>query len=67
MHHQVNLCPLSPKFNAALIDCSGIGSQMWVVILGRVISGMGGGGCMTISSVIITGKEYLEFPKLKLN
>lgn len=40
---------------------------MWVVILGRVISGMGGGGCMTISSVIITGKEDLEFPKLKLN
>ncbi|KAJ5358363.1 uncharacterized protein N7496_010776 [Penicillium cataractarum] len=33
---------------------SGVGSQMWVVILGRAISGMGGGGCMTISSVIIT-------------
>ncbi|OOQ87441.1 efflux pump antibiotic resistance protein [Penicillium brasilianum] len=33
---------------------SGVGSQLWVVILGRAISGMGGGGCMTISSVIIT-------------
>ncbi|KAJ5150853.1 uncharacterized protein N7482_010105 [Penicillium canariense] len=35
-----------------IISC--IGSQMWVVVLGRAISGMGGGGCMTISSVIIT-------------
>ncbi|KAJ5602221.1 hypothetical protein N7510_011755 [Penicillium lagena] len=33
---------------------SGIGSQMWVVILGRAISGVGGAGTMTISSVIIT-------------
>jgi predicted MFS family arabinose efflux permease len=34
--------------------CSGIGTQMWVVILGRAISGMGGAGTMTISSIIIT-------------
>ncbi|KAJ6016644.1 hypothetical protein N7451_000023 [Penicillium sp. IBT 35674x] len=33
---------------------SGVGSQMWIVILGRAISGMGGAGTMTISSVIIT-------------
>lgn len=29
---------------------------MWVVILGRAISGMGGAGTMTISSIIITGE-----------
>ncbi|OGE49023.1 hypothetical protein PENARI_c024G02573 [Penicillium arizonense] len=33
---------------------SGIGSQMWMVVLGRGISGMGGAGIMTISSVVIT-------------
>ncbi|KAJ6089274.1 hypothetical protein N7467_004490 [Penicillium canescens] len=33
---------------------SGIGSQMWMVVLGRSISGMGGAGIMTISSVVIT-------------
>ena len=27
---------------------------MWVVILGRAISGMGGAGIMTISSIMIT-------------
>lgn len=27
---------------------------MWVVIFGRAISGMGGAGIMTISSIIIT-------------
>ena len=36
---------------------SGLGSQMWVVILGRAISGMGGAGTMTIGSVIITGES----------
>ncbi|KAJ5112038.1 hypothetical protein N7532_000083 [Penicillium argentinense] len=40
-------------FAVGCIIC-GIGSQMWVVILGRAISGMGGAGTMTISSVIIT-------------
>jgi MFS family permease len=30
---------------------------MWVVILGRAICGMGGGGIMTISSIIITGEN----------
>ncbi|CAI7639569.1 unnamed protein product [Penicillium glandicola] len=33
---------------------SGIGPQMWMVIFGRAISGMGGAGIMTISSIIIT-------------
>ncbi|KAJ5337246.1 Vacuolar membrane amino acid uptake transporter [Penicillium brevicompactum] len=33
---------------------SGIASQMNLVILGRAISGMGGAGTMTISSIIIT-------------
>ncbi|KAJ5882627.1 uncharacterized protein N7529_001299 [Penicillium soppii] len=33
---------------------SGIGTNMWLVILGRAISGMGGAGIMTISSIIIT-------------
>ncbi|KAJ6028940.1 uncharacterized protein N7446_011719 [Penicillium canescens] len=33
---------------------SGIGSQMWMVVLGRSISGMGGAGIMTVSSVVIT-------------
>ncbi|KAJ6100452.1 hypothetical protein N7499_000082 [Penicillium canescens] len=33
---------------------SGIGSQMWIVVLGRSISGMGGAGIMTVSSVVIT-------------
>ncbi|KAJ5761771.1 uncharacterized protein N7511_005153 [Penicillium nucicola] len=33
---------------------SGIGSNMWVVVLGRAISGSGGAGIMTISSIIIT-------------
>lgn len=42
---------------------SGIGHNMWVVILGRAICGMGGGGIMTISSIIITGEDS---PKSKL-
>ncbi|OQE84119.1 hypothetical protein PENNAL_c0029G09852 [Penicillium nalgiovense] len=33
---------------------SGLGIHMWVVILGRATSGMGGAGIMTISSIIIT-------------
>ncbi|KAJ6142514.1 hypothetical protein N7471_001967 [Penicillium samsonianum] len=33
---------------------SGLGTHMWVVIWGRAISGMGGAGIMTISSIIIT-------------
>ncbi|CAG8048461.1 unnamed protein product [Penicillium olsonii] len=33
---------------------SGLASQMGMVILGRAISGMGGAGTMTISSIIIT-------------
>ncbi|CAG8416725.1 unnamed protein product [Penicillium salamii] len=33
---------------------SGVASQMRMVILGRAISGMGGAGTMTISSIIIT-------------
>ncbi|KAG6811800.1 hypothetical protein H0H92_005816 [Tricholoma furcatifolium] len=33
---------------------SGIGSQMWIVVLGRAVSGMGGAGIMTVGSVIIT-------------
>ncbi|KAJ5037809.1 hypothetical protein NUH16_011410 [Penicillium rubens] len=33
---------------------SGLGTHMWVVILGRAISGMGGAGIMAISSIIIT-------------
>ena len=37
---------------------------MWIVILGRAISGMGGAGTMTISSVIITG-THLRQPTLK--
>ncbi|KAJ5248600.1 hypothetical protein N7468_000051 [Penicillium chermesinum] len=40
-------------FAVGCIIC-GLGSQMWVVILGRAISGIGGAGTMTISSVIIT-------------
>lgn len=39
--------------SAILTTSSGIGSQMWPVILGRAISGMGGAGIMTISSIII--------------
>ncbi|CAG8885688.1 unnamed protein product [Penicillium egyptiacum] len=33
---------------------SGLGIHMWVVILGRAVSGMGGAGIMTMSSIIIT-------------
>ncbi|KAJ9492399.1 hypothetical protein VN97_g827 [Penicillium thymicola] len=33
---------------------SGLGTHMWVVVFGRAISGMGGAGIMTISSIIIT-------------
>ncbi|KAJ5689841.1 hypothetical protein N7462_004233 [Penicillium macrosclerotiorum] len=40
-------------FAVGCIIC-GLGSQMWIVILGRAISGLGGAGTMTISSVIIT-------------
>lgn len=28
---------------------------MWMVIVGRAISGIGGSGIMTVSSIIITG------------
>ncbi|CAI7588887.1 unnamed protein product [Penicillium pancosmium] len=40
-------------FAVGCIIC-GVGPQMWTVILGRAISGMGGAGTMIISSVIIT-------------
>lgn len=60
LHYKVYLSSPSSKETVILTDSSGIGSQMWVVILGRAISGMGGGGCMTISSVIITGKKDSE-------
>ncbi|CAL5869948.1 uncharacterized protein PFLUO_LOCUS4181 [Penicillium psychrofluorescens] len=40
-------------FAVGCIIC-GVGSQMWMIILGRAISGVGGAGTMTISSVIIT-------------
>ncbi|KAJ5995873.1 hypothetical protein N7481_002850 [Penicillium waksmanii] len=40
-------------FAVGCIIC-GIGPQMWTIILGRAISGMGGAGTMIISSVIIT-------------
>ncbi|KAJ6117737.1 hypothetical protein N7512_007462 [Penicillium capsulatum] len=33
---------------------SGVARQLWVVILGRAVSGMGGAGKMTVGSVIIT-------------
>ena len=36
-------------------DTSGIGQTLWMVILGRAISGIGGAGIMTVSSIIITG------------
>jgi len=42
---------------------SGIGHDMWVVILGRAVSGMGGAGTMTVSSIIITGKIELQFKR----
>ncbi|KAJ5909236.1 hypothetical protein N7495_001918 [Penicillium taxi] len=40
-------------FAMGCIIC-GIAPQLWLVILGRIISGAGGAGIMTISSVIIT-------------
>ena len=36
-------------------DTSGVGQTMWMVILGRAVSGIGGAGIMTVSSIIITG------------
>lgn len=44
---------LAPQVRILTVN-SGIGSQMWMVVLGRAISGSGGAGIMTISSVIIT-------------
>jgi MFS family permease len=44
-----------------LTIASGVGHDMWVVILGRAISGMGGAGTMTISSIIITGETERRF------
>lgn len=38
-----------------LTQLSGIGHVMPIVILGRIISGMGGAGIMAMSSIIITG------------
>lgn len=52
MHSQVSHFPL--RNNLVLTGCSGVASQMGMVILGRAISGMGGAGTMTISSIIIT-------------
>ncbi|QRD90971.1 putative efflux pump antibiotic resistance protein [Aspergillus flavus] len=34
---------------------SGIGRDLWTVIIGRAVSGIGGAGIMTLGSVIITG------------
>ena len=36
-------------------SCSGLAPDMWIVIVGRAISGIGGAGVMTMSSIIITG------------
>lgn len=37
-------------------SCSGLAPDMWIVIVGRAISGIGGAGVMTMSSIIITGR-----------
>lgn len=55
MYHQVCEQPEPSRRTQLLMNGSGVGSRMWIVILGRAISGMGGAGTMTISAVIITG------------
>jgi hypothetical protein len=43
---------------------SGIGSTLWQVILGRVVSGIGGAGMTALVSILITGMRLLPpFPK----
>lgn len=54
------------KARETLIVLSGLGSQMWIVILGRAISGIGGAGTMTISSVIITGTLINQTARIPL-
>jgi MFS family permease len=39
-----------------IVSFSGIGQELWQVILGRVITGLGGAGMVTMAAVIITGK-----------
>ncbi|KAL2867831.1 major facilitator superfamily domain-containing protein [Aspergillus lucknowensis] len=34
----------------------GLATDLWIVILGRALSGIGGAGVMTMSSIIITGR-----------
>jgi len=37
---------------------SGLGREMWQVILGRAISGIGGAGTITVAAVIIAGTVH---------
>lgn len=41
--------------NFVLTLSSGVGSSMSQVIAGRAITGIGGGGMMTMASIVITG------------
>jgi hypothetical protein len=38
---------------------SGIGQEMWQVIAGRVVGGIGGSGMVALVSILITGESSL--------
>lgn len=49
------------------LSCSGLGGQMWQVILGRAVTGVGGAGIVILASVIITGEQqYISLVTCRL-
>lgn len=44
---------------STLMGHSGVGNTMWQVIVGRVISGVGGAGMTALVSILITGEQQI--------
>lgn len=42
------------------MDYSGVGNTMWQVIVGRVISGVGGAGITVLVSILIIGRQQIH-------
>lgn len=41
-----------------IVSFSGVGRELWQIILGRAITGLGGAGMVTMAAVIITGQFF---------
>lgn len=51
-----------PSLNISLCRNSGIGQAYWQVILGRLATGCGASGIVSLASIIITGEMITPLP-----